>query len=229
MMNLFYTIALLFCPVMFGQPKIIVGCPDNNHPHALDLGLPSGTKWACCNIGASMPFDDGNYFAWGETEPKSVFYYDDYQFYDPSGPTTYKFLGNNIAASQYDAATKLWGSDWCLPTVEECEELIKYCKLEFFPDDDKRALLLTSPNGNRLWLPFAGQRESENMHDYGEKGYYWTSIPDKRDSMLAFFMEVDFTPSVYLGCRNCGYCIRPVQNKNNIEKTSGKSSDVETP
>ena len=230
-MKYFYTIALLFCPVLiFGQPYICVGCPDDNHPHALDLGLPSGVKWACCNVGANKPGDDGKYFAWGETEPRAVFYYDNYKFYDPSGPTIYKFIGNNIAASQYDAATKLWGSAWCLPTDEECKELIKYCKVESISSDDKKGALFTSPNGNRLWMPFAGQRESENCHDYGAKGYYWTSVPDKTDSMLAFFMDVTISiSSVYLGCRNCGYCIRPVKKKNNNEKTSGNSSDVEAP
>ena len=50
-------------------------CPDNNHPHMIDLGLPSGTKWACCNVGASAPEDYGNYYAWGETQPKSVYNY----------------------------------------------------------------------------------------------------------------------------------------------------------
>ena len=184
-MKYFYTIALLFCPVLiFGQPYISLGCPDDNHPHALDLGLPSGVKWACCNIGASKPSDDGKYFAWGETESKAVFYYDNYKFYDPSGHTIYKFIGNNIAASQYDAATKLWGSAWCLPTDEECKELIKYCKVESISSDDKKGALFTSPNGNRLWMPFAGQRESENCHDYGEKGYYWTSVPDRRIACL---------------------------------------------
>ena len=48
-------------------------CPDNNHPHMIDLGLPSGTKWACCNVGASKPEDQGGYFAWGETEEKSEY------------------------------------------------------------------------------------------------------------------------------------------------------------
>lgn len=48
-------------------------CPDENHPHMIDLGLPSGTKWACCNVGASNPEDYGNYYAWGETQPKSVY------------------------------------------------------------------------------------------------------------------------------------------------------------
>lgn len=230
MKKFFCTIALLFSTALiFSQPNTNVGCPDDKHPHALDLGLPSGTKWACCNIGACNPCDDGKYFAWGETETKFGFYYDNYKYYDPSGPTIYKFIGNNIAASQYDAATVLWGSGWCIPTDEQCKELIKYCEMETLSCNNNCVALFTSPSGNRLWMPFSGQRESENIHEYGKKGYYWTSVPDKYDSMLAFFMEVYFDPSVYLGCRNCGYCIRPVQKMSNIEKTSGVSSDVDVP
>ena len=50
--------------------QIFLICPDNNHPHMIDLGLPSGTKWACCNVGASSPEKAGGYYAWGETEEK---------------------------------------------------------------------------------------------------------------------------------------------------------------
>ena len=50
--------------------KSYLTCPDNNHPHIIDLGLPSGTKWACCNVGASIPEGYGYYYAWGETETK---------------------------------------------------------------------------------------------------------------------------------------------------------------
>ena len=53
-------------------------CPDANHPHAIDLGLPSGTKWACCNVGASAPEQYGGYYAWGETHEKSVYNWDTY-------------------------------------------------------------------------------------------------------------------------------------------------------
>ena len=48
-------------------------CPDNHHPHMIDLGLPSGTKWACCNVGASRPEEYGGYYAWGETEEKDYY------------------------------------------------------------------------------------------------------------------------------------------------------------
>ena len=57
-------------------------CPDNNHPHAIDLGLPSGTKWACCNVGATNPEEYGGYYAWGETKEKDIYGRNTYAWYD---------------------------------------------------------------------------------------------------------------------------------------------------
>ena len=54
-------------------------CPDNNHPHLIDLGLPSSTKWSCCNVGASKPEAYGGYYAWGETQEKSLYDYTTYK------------------------------------------------------------------------------------------------------------------------------------------------------
>ena len=51
-----------------------LSCPDNHHPHLINLGLPSGTLWACCNVGATTPEGSGGYYAWGETEEKSEGY-----------------------------------------------------------------------------------------------------------------------------------------------------------
>ena len=109
-------------------------CPDDHHPHQIDLGLPSGTKWACCNVGADKPEAYGGYYAWGETEEKDVYndvtyqystgedgngdgYYDDYHVetsFDVYG--VWQSLGDDIAGSQYDVAQVKWGGDWQMPT-----------------------------------------------------------------------------------------------------------------
>ena len=86
-------------------------CPDDNHPHAIDLGLPSGTKWACCNVGASTPEGYGNYYAWGETEPKSEYNLSTYIHCDGS-QSTYHDIGSDIAGTGYDTATANWGAPW---------------------------------------------------------------------------------------------------------------------
>lgn len=54
-------------------PVAYTSCPDSHHPHLIDLGLPSGTKWACCNVGAQKPEDYGGYYAWGETAEKNSY------------------------------------------------------------------------------------------------------------------------------------------------------------
>lgn len=78
-------------------------CPDDNHPHLIDLGLPSGTKWACCNVGANMPERPGGFYAWGETEEKEVYDWSTYIHCDGSMETCHD-LGENIAGTQYDVA-----------------------------------------------------------------------------------------------------------------------------
>lgn len=143
----------------------LTACPDDNHPHMIDLGLPSGTKWACCNVGANTPTDDGRCVAWGEMNQK-----DDYKIcnYIYSFPITdgagwvdesensfiltdaglreesegviynFKDIGKDICGTQYDVAHVEWGINWRMPTLSEFQELIEYCKIEktyFFQED----------------------------------------------------------------------------------------------
>ena len=67
--------------VLGNSPMSYLTCPDDHHPHLIDLGLPSGTKWACCNVGATAPEDYGGYYAWGETEEKAVYDQSTYEYY----------------------------------------------------------------------------------------------------------------------------------------------------
>ena len=69
MKMIFFIFALMF----MAHTACAQSCPDDNHPHAIDLGLPSGTKWACCNVGATTPEENGGYYAWGETEEKELY------------------------------------------------------------------------------------------------------------------------------------------------------------
>lgn len=81
----------------------------------VNLGLPSGTLWATCNVGASSPYESGSYFAWGETETKDIFTWENYKFFkdydfDPAIGTyaVLEYIGENICGTQYDAAAKQW-------------------------------------------------------------------------------------------------------------------------
>ena len=106
----------------------------------VDLGLPSGTLWATTNVGADNPWDSGDYFAWGETKPKSTYSWDNYTYcrdgdyfkltkYCIQSEDGYKGFTDNksILDPSDDAATANWGSEWRMPTVAERDELIKNC------------------------------------------------------------------------------------------------------
>jgi hypothetical protein len=106
--------------------QIVLSCPDENHPHSIDLGLPSGTKWACCNIGASNPEESGGFYAWGETTNKNDFSWATYIHCDGSYDTCHD-LGADIAGMSYDVAHEKWGDKWQMPSSEQINELIKNC------------------------------------------------------------------------------------------------------
>lgn len=140
-----------------------ISCPDANHPHMIDLGLPSGTKWACCNVGATMPEGYGNYYAWGETQPKSTYNWNTYQ-YGNSGADVVN-IGSNIAGTSYDAATANWGSPWRMPTVSQISELINNCSNTWTTQNGVNGRRFTGTNGGTIFLPAAGYHSDDNSYD----------------------------------------------------------------
>ena len=113
------------------EPQAYITCPDDYHPHLIDLGLPSGTKWACCNVDTDHPENQsptnyGGYYAWGETETKSIYNWSTYIHYDESS-RAYNNLGSDIAGTQYDVAHVKWGDSWVMPSKEQQNELKNNC------------------------------------------------------------------------------------------------------
>lgn len=160
-------------------------CPDHNHPHAIDLGLPSGTKWACCNVGASSPEGYGGYYAWGETSEKSYYDRDTYAYYN-SNTVEYVYLGSDIAGSSYDVAHVRWGGSWIMPSVERLEELFNYCTREWTTLNGVNGILVTGPSGGQIFLPAAGYRWFGGLYNAGFLGYYWSSTQDPDCSLNAY-------------------------------------------
>lgn len=132
------------------------GCPDGDHPHMVDLGLPSGTLWACCDVGSSVPTEKGIPFAWGETDPveKNTSNWSNYAFMNETindwmGITKYQtedkqyagcwyaadstFVGDGLTTLEMidDAARQNWGENWRMPTKEDAEELDNYTTKEW--------------------------------------------------------------------------------------------------
>ncbi len=163
--------------------------PDFNGHEYVDLGLPSGLLWATCNVGATAPEEYGDYFAWGEVEPKS--YYDwssegNYKWgtYDGSdsqnyGMTKYnKTDGKTVLDPEDDAAHVNWGGDWRMPTLTEMQELLDSdnCTWEWTTQNGVYGRKVTSvSNGNSIFLPAAGFRVNSSLSYAGALGYYWSS------------------------------------------------------
>lgn len=184
-------------------------CPDKNHPHTIDLGLPSGTKWACCNIGASVPEEYGNYYAWGETSPKNTYYEDTYAYYNMD-------IGSDIASTGYDVATANWGNPWRMPSVTQIYELYNKCTSTWFVLNDVNGLMFTGPNGAQLFLPAAGFLDDViyDVSDKGRRGNYWSSELDSDPYFTgtAFGLSFDskYTINIHYD-RYKGLTVRPVR------------------
>ena len=168
----------------------------------VDLGLPSGTKWATCNIGATTPEGYGNYYAWGETSPKAMYSYDNSLTY---GRTIVDISGNPT----YDAATANWGGSWRMPTGEEMEELIDNCTWTWTTQNGVNGKKVTGSNGNSIFLPAAGCIRASSRDYVGEYIYSWSSTPNNTDDAFSFRCNGSYQ-SVHSQLRGRGQTIRPV-------------------
>ncbi len=168
-------------------------CPDANHPHAIDLGLPSGTKWATCNVGASSPEEYGGYYAWGETEEKDYYDTETYIHYN-SNIGEYANIGDDISGTQYDVAHVKWGNSWRMPTQEEVLELCNNCTWKIFVYNNTYGNLITGPNGNSIFMPAAGYYYQDHRYGLHKKyedgeaifpyGEYWSSTLTQNSSIF---------------------------------------------
>lgn len=147
----------------------------------VDLGLPSKTRWATCNVGANRPEEYGDYFAWGETTVKSE--------YTEGNCSTYKkFIGQgrkNICGfenlPEYDAAARHWGGNWRTPKKKDFEELLDKCEWQWTQRNGVNGYNVTGPNGNSIFLPAAGSRTNSNLENGGIAGTYWFSTSPRAD------------------------------------------------
>ena len=175
----------------------------NGHEY-VDLGL--SVRWATCNVGASSPEGYGDYFAWGETSPKSSYYADDSKTYDKS---SYNYdIGEN---SSLDAARVNWGGTWRLPTKAEMQELIDKCTWSRAFQGRRAGYKVTGPSGRSIFLPAAGDCAGSSLYNAGSLGGYWTSSPDEKRAYSAY--ELDFRGSLHhvgWGYRYRGLPVRPV-------------------
>ena len=177
---------------------------------AVDLGLPSGTKWASCNVGATKPEEYGGYYAWGETEEKEVYSQDAYMYYKNG---EYVNLGSDISGTEYDVVHVKWGGNWCMPTKDDIKELLDNCTSEWTTLNGVNGRKFTSNiNGNSIFLPAAGYRWLGDLGYAGENGYYWSSTqnPDYSDGAYYLYFYSGNARWRYYLDRFSGQSVRPV-------------------
>ena len=191
-------------------------CPDDNHPHMIDLGLPSGTKWACCNVdddaSKQTPTNYGSYYAWGETEEKDYYDWSTYTHCDGLSGTCHD-LGSDIAGTQYDVAHVKWGGSWVMPTHDQLMELLDNCTYEWTTVNGVRGGKFTSKtNGGSIFLPAAGYRWNGGLYYAGSYGFYWSSTELPSLSSLAYYLDFTSDYSYWYGYddRDSGHTVRPV-------------------
>lgn len=184
----------------------------------VDLGLPSGLKWATCNVGANSPEEYGDYFAWGETEPyykaghsqdavclnwisgKSGYNWPSYKWCNGSSTSQTKYCTDSswgtvdnkrVLDLEDDAAHVNWGGDWRMPTNEEQIELHDKCTWIWGLRNGVNGFTVVGPNGNSLFLPAAGQRELGKLNSAADLGRYWSSSLNCLDGDRAYSLIFD--------------------------------------
>ena len=189
----------------------------------VDLGLPSGTLWATRNVGASSPEDYGDYFAWGETEPKDYYDWSTYKWCNGSDDSMTKYYpfidGKTELDPEDDAAYVNWGPSWRMPTTEQQKELCEKCSSTWTTLNGVSGRLFTGPNGNTLFLPAAGHRWYDFLSYPGTFCSAWSRTLSPNYSNLARCLYFD---SGYVGwnggysnARDNGFSVRAVRVSQN--------------
>ena len=205
----------------------------NGHNY-VDLGLPSGTLWATCNVGANKVEECGDYFAWGETKPKNNYSWSTYQYsngeewgnytkYCSKSEDGYNGFIDNLSTLQIgdDPAIANWGEGWRMPTNEHWDELEKNTTKTWVIQNRVHGWRFTGANGNSLFLPAAGSRYNDrynhdNGAEVGAEGWYWSrslraDFPD--DAWYFMFTsewaDLSFAYATLTG-RCTGMSVRPI-------------------
>ncbi len=188
----------------------------------VDLGL--SVYWASCNLGAEKPEESGEYYAWGETKPKSKYSESNYSYYNDN-TASYIDIGNNISGTSYDAATFNLGNDWRIPTKDEMDELKNKCKWEWKQVSGINGFMVTGPNGNTIFLPASGYHYSYISH-LNEDLAYWTATPtSSKTTAYALQGHSSFYDVFSAMYRYAGYSIRPVTSNPNASSDNTDHSN----
>ena len=206
----------------------LVDCEDtldsspNDYYGYVDLGL--SVKWATRNVGASTPEEYGDYFAWGETKPKTTYDWSTYKYYHGNSHSLTKYCINSYYGTidhkvqlepEDDAARANWGGSWRMPTKAEQDELRENCTWTWTTQNGVKGYKVTSKKSGytnkSIFLPAAGYRNDSSLDYAGSDGYYWSSWlnSDHSDSAwyVYFYSSYVYRHDYY---RVYGFSVRPV-------------------
>lgn len=199
------------------EPIVLDGC--------VDLGLPSGTLWATCNLGASSPEEVGDYYAWGDTLPKEMYDWKNYRYATyADGYLLNKYCTNPVCGvdgftdglatleAVDDAATANWGPEWRMPTSEEYDELIQNTECTWTSMNGVDGRLFTAENGNSVFFPATGFRLDGELI-CTNLGIYWSSSLQTNCQVAAWSLHFDYGNMHVCGTyeRSRGQCVRAVR------------------
>ena len=222
--------------------------PSISVPDAVDLGLPSGLKWASFNLGASKPEEYGDYYAWGETEPKSSYSWENYLWSKGTSSSLTKYCtnsswgfngftdGKTILENEDDAAYVNYGSGWRMPKESDWQELIDNCSWIWTTINGVYGRkVISNLNGNSIFLPSAGGM-STSLYDINSNGYYWSSSVYTEGAFRARYLSFHSGyVNTSISARYEGLTIRPVLgipvtsislSTNELELVVGESSSL---
>ena len=234
--------ALALAAVVMMMGVAFTACSSNEDPKPgpdaeyVDLGLPSGTKWAACNLGATKPEEYGDYDAWGETKGKTSFYWRNYTWMQ-QGKANWKYItkytfddgkteciwydadkkfigdGKTSLEPKDDAATAKLGSRWRIPTPDDFQELINNCNWEWEELNGVKGHKVTGNNGNFIFLPAAGYNDGSRVEGAGDGGFFWSNSLSSIDSGLADNLNFSSTkvPTINHKGREIGISVRAVR------------------
>ncbi len=196
---------------------------NNNGFEYVDLGLPSGLKWATCNIGATSPDEYGDYFMWGSTTPDTDNTCDwthaPFNNGSSSFDSTYfnehksEWLDGDVLKPEYDAAHVIMGGDWRIPTHEDFVELDNNTTSEWTQLNGVNGCLLTSnANGNTLFIPATGGRLRTAMKYQGECVNLVSSSLGSSNREWIYYLDMDYDNRITPSDRCNGFSVRGVIN-----------------
>ena len=193
---------------------------------SVDLGL--SVKWATCNVGANRPEEYGDYYAWGETEPKDFYFWSTYKYCDGTHNSLTKYTDSaygkdgfsdnkSVLDPEDDVAHVKWGGNWRIPTKDELEELRTKCTWTSTTLNGVKGYSVTSNvdgyTDRSIFLPATGMRIRQWTLSTDTIGRFWgNSIEIDDDSDEAVYLDFNFSrgPGRFSIGRCFGQCVRPV-------------------